>query len=183
MSRRQQRWMIGLVGWALLWGSLFPQRFAWALEANEPELRAAVIVGILRFTSWPERAPGDYRLCTLGAPLSEPVLLGLSGRALIGTHAIDVRVLDAGQVQRTPCEVVVMGSGMDARTAKALLEDANHHGVLTVCDGCGRHAQNSMVNLVRNGDRIGFEINTAITQSKGLLFSSALLELASRVKP
>jgi hypothetical protein len=175
--------MVGLVGWALLWGSLYPQRFALALEANEQELRAAVIVGILRFTSWPERVPGDYRLCTLGTPPSEAVLLGLSGRALIGAHAIDVRVLKADHVQGTPCEVVVMGIGLEARTAKALLEDANHHGMLTVCDGCGRHAEHSMVNLVRNSDRIGFEVNTAITQAQGLLFSSALLELASRVRP
>ncbi|MBI5041734.1 MAG: hypothetical protein HZB57_11215, partial [Gammaproteobacteria bacterium] len=67
-----------LVALALLCHLLLAAPVAWALEASEPELRAAVVVGILRFTSWPGTPSEGIRLCTLGAPGSEPVLLSLA---------------------------------------------------------------------------------------------------------
>ncbi|MBI5041419.1 MAG: YfiR family protein, partial [Gammaproteobacteria bacterium] len=102
---------------------------------------------------------------------------------VVGTRSLLPQVLDTNTALKTACDVIVVGPDLDKSTGKALLQGANHHGVLTICDECGRFAEHSIITLTRHNDRIGFEVDTGTAQANGLLFSSALLELALRVTP
>ncbi|MFN2310176.1 MAG: YfiR family protein [Gammaproteobacteria bacterium] len=180
-GRTGRGWVIALS--LLLGAGPFHAQAAETLVANEPELRAAIIIGILRFTAWQPPTAGDLRLCILGLPVSAPALLSLPEDTRIGTQALHTRAVDARAARMSECDIVVMGPGQDAASAKVTLQEANHQGVLTICDGCGHHAEYSMVTLTRHEGRIGFEIDTQIAQTNGLQFSSDLLELAVRVRP
>jgi uncharacterized protein DUF4154 len=137
-------------------------------QVDEARLKAAFVYNIVAFSSW-NAAPPDARLhvCTAtGGPL-DAELARLEGRQL-GQRRIDVRRgFGAG------CDVVVRG-------ARDLAPPASP-STLVICDGCALPDGSSAVSLLREDDRIRFEVDAAAATRAGIGFSSQLLRLARRV--
>lgn len=151
--------------------------------ADEDKLRAAIVLGIVRFTSWPEdvQKHKNLYLCTLGKPLSSKILVNVSGQHKYRNQPIIATVLEKKIFDASDCNVLVLGNGIKPKTLQKILPGSDAHAVLTICDGC-KKGIGSMVHLMRTDNRIGFKVNLELASEAGLNFRSALLEIASEVK-
>lgn len=164
--------------------SLLPAK-AWA-NPTEAELRAAVIVAIMRFTTWPTAgadtgAAPNLEVCLSGAPESADHLLRVSGQQKVAGRTLQVKNLP--DVDLASCQALVLGQKLSREALMALLQSADEHSILTVCDGCdiNRH-EGIIIHLTLRKQRVNFEVNLAKAKSKGLALDAQLLELASVVR-
>jgi hypothetical protein len=140
---------------------------------NESLVRAAVIFGILRFTSWPEnfKPAGEIELCAIGASASANAIASLKTIPSIGQTTISYL---GNPSSIFGCHALILGEGdqldLDG-TANALI----------ICDNCSPTIMTrSAVILRRNDNKIQFEINLDRVEENKLSLSSSLIELASR---
>lgn len=152
-----------------------------------PELRAAVIVAILRFTSWPsvvaESDTSYVRLCAVGEPHSSSYLLPASGVQKVAGHMLVVDEVQADEVATKPCNALVIGSKVNHREFSELLAQADAQSLLTICDGCrSANAAGTIIQLDLHKRRVKFEVNLARARASGVKLDAQLLELASVVR-
>jgi len=156
----------------------WPAPCSWALQAGESELRAAVVVGILRFTRWPEGSGRAHTVCLLGDPISAEDLLRVDGKSLPGGISLRVHRIGGDDPGVAHCDVVVLGPN----SPLGQVADTLHtNRVLTICDGCRIEGTHVMVRLLRHRDRIGFEVDVGEARRRQLQFSANLLDLALKV--
>ena len=151
--------------------------------ADEPKLRAAIVLGIIRYSSWPDDVDmsGQLNLCSIGAPQSEQILTQVNGQHKYHDLAIMVFPLSKSQPKLEKCHALIIGPALDNKSARYFIERNGSHGLLTICDGCQINRSTAMVTLVRRDKRIAFHVDLALSNSAGISFSSALLELALKV--
>lgn len=153
-----------------------------AAAPSEGELRAAVIVAIMRFTSWQavDAERSELNVCLAGSPLSEDVLLAVSGEQKVATRTLNVRAVD-GDV--SGCQVMVIGEDMNDDQYAQLIAQTAGRAVLTVCDGCRRGLGEDAIILLRlRQQRVSFEVNLVRARSDGVGLDAQLLELAAVVR-
>ena len=152
--------------------------------AEEPKLRAAIVLGIIRYSSWPDDVDmaGQLNLCSIGAPQSEQILTQVSGQHKYHDLSIMVYTHSISQLKPGKCNALIIGPALDTKSARYLMDKNISHGLLTICDGCQLNRSIAMVTLVRRSKRIAFDVDLAQSKSAGISFSSALLELALRVR-
>ncbi len=151
-----------------------------AISGSESDLRAAVIVGILRFSSQPKHEAGPYRLCLTGEPPSSGKLQGSAGLGMGNNRSLLVDVLEK---DRTPagCAAIVLGPGLDKLRQRAIVKQAAAAGSIVLCDDCVDDSL-AHASLQRKGDRILFSVDAALAREAQVSFSSQLLKLAVSVK-
>lgn len=152
-----------------------------------PELRAAVIVAILRFTSWPLAVPeaenSTVNVCAVGEPPSQPYLLPISGQQKVAGHTLMVQAIDSQQLDSGECAAVVIGAKLSRRDYERVLAQAATPGVLTICDDCRDFvADSTIIQLELFKQRVRFEVNLAKARASGVKLDAQLLELASAVR-
>lgn len=152
-----------------------------------PELRAAVIVAILRFTSWqtviPQTEISEVRLCTVGQPRSAPYLRLASGVQKVAGHVLVVDDLQLDDAVSSGCNVLVIGPQPVNADLAQILAQADTHSLLTICDGCrGGHSADTIIQLDLHKQRVKFEVNLAKARASGVMLDAQLLELASVVR-
>ena len=137
-------------------------------QVSEAELKAAFVYNFVLFTEWPEQAlqPGQaLTICAAGSAASQyDALRQLDGRMAAG-HALAVA---AGR--DPPCHVAVYRTGAGPGAVAP--------GTLTVCDGPPAACGDAMITLLREGDRVRFDVDAERARRGGLSFSSKLLRLA-----
>ena len=152
--------------------------------ADEPKLRAAIVLGIIRYSSWPDdvEMSEHLNLCSIGTPQSEQILTHVSGQHKYHDLAIMVYMVSNSKQNLENCHALIIGPALDSKSAQHLLDKNSSHGLLTICDGCQINSSTAMVTLVRRNKRIAFHVDLAKSKLAGLSFSSALLELALKVR-
>lgn len=132
---------------------------------GDASLRAAILFKLSSYVEWPEDVLGDtFCFSVLGDSALREHLSDLAkGKSLHGRPVT---------VTNTPGCPVLYSSGTGADPAL---------GVLTVGTNAGFARSGGMLELVRDGSRIGFEINTGRATAAGLKFSSKILKLAKAV--
>lgn len=148
---------------------------------NEEELRAQVILGILRFVQWEQGTrPQPLSLCILGKPDSADELLALDGQTL--WEGVTLQVVRRSVKQVDQCDVAVTGP-LKSKFFRLLTSRAEKHSVLTICDKCTRrNLSYSMLNIVKHDDKIRFRANITKVRKAGLRLDASLLELASEIE-
>lgn len=151
------------------------------------ELRAAVIVAILRFTSWqtvvPEAEDSFVRLCAVGEPRSLSFLLPASGVQKVGGHVLLVDTLEPAAVATGQCNALVLGPRLSGRASADMFSHADAGALLTICDGCrSDDAAETIIQLDLHKQRVRFEVNLAKARASGVRLDAQLLELASVVR-
>lgn len=153
-----------------------------AAAPSEGELRAAVIVAIMRFTSW-DAVPAEkpvLDVCLVGKPVSAAVLLDISGEQKVATRTLSVRSAHAGIDQ---CQALVIGEDINEDEYEQLIAHANGQSMLTVCDGCRRGlGEDAIIQLRLRQQRVSFEVNLARARSNNVALDAQLLELAALVR-
>lgn len=140
-------------------------------QVSEAELKAAFVYNFAAFTHWPQDVlpTGEpIAICAMADTRQAKALEQLSRRTVAG-RAVTVSATGAG-----PCHVLLYQPEAVAPGAGA--------GALTVCDGPAQVCRDAVITLVREGDRIRFEVNAAQARTRRLSLSSKLLRLARKVR-
>lgn len=177
---RVRAWLMA----AIVTCSSFVPVYGVEYSAVEGELRAAVTVGVLRFTSWTgNEAVNDttLKVCLVGSPISEPFLLPVNGTAQVGAkHLLVAKLGESGWEQ---CQAFVIGAKAKEATYSHLLEFAQSHHALTICDGCSAElAESTMITLLLEKQRVRFEVSLQRAHAAEIRLDASLLELASLVR-
>lgn len=153
-----------------------------ATTPTEGELRAAVIVAIMRFTSWEAVASEKTVLdvCLVGKPVSAAVLLSISGEQKVAARALNVRPV---QADTDNCQVMIIGEDIDDDEFEQLIARTDGRPILTVCDGCRRGlGEDAIIQLRLRQQRVSFEVNLVRARSNNVALDAQLLELAAVVR-
>lgn len=150
-------------------------------------VKAAFVLNIARFVSWPPEAfeSHDERLllCLYRSnPINQAVEM-IQGEMVAGRRVSITRVENLAE--SGSCHILLVAHdelksyGKETRpgSARPLLTIAD----LTGTDTSPRSGRDIMISLVRNDKRIGFEINLDKSRQAGLKMSSQLLKLATIV--
>ena len=142
-------------------------------QVSEAELKAAFVYNFALFTEWPPGTLADGQkllICTTRDERQLQALRRLQDKTVAG-HQIAVTA-STGEADR--CHVVLY--------ARALPADAAAKGALTVCDGPRYVCADAVITLLREGDRIRFDVDVTRAKARGLSLSSKLLRVARRVQ-
>jgi hypothetical protein len=153
-------------------------------KPSEYQVKATYLYNFGRFVKWPETVPagkGDsFSVCVLGQDPFGPILDStLAGEALDGKPVALRRITkpqDAGD-----CRILFISSA-EEKHLKEILTALDESGVLTVSDMPGFTRRGGMIQFVREGDRVRFEINLASAENARLILSSELLKVAAAVR-
>jgi len=151
--------------------------------ASREAFKAAMIYRLATFVAWPESALGDgsFVIGVLGASDVAGQLKELSGAQTIGGRPIEVRRID-GAAQLGGCVLVFVGQDRGGELEE-VLSRASGRSLLTVSDVEGFASRGGMIELVRDGRKLKFEVHRGAATDAGLRVSSRLLELAAAVYP
>lgn len=149
--------------------------------ATEDELKSALVFRIARFVEWPKgTVPADVLRVTVlgGGAFAETLEAMLDGQDL---HDRPIRVMRAeGLEALPPCEILVVAG--EPAPMEALREALGDAPVLTVGDAPGFARRGGMIGLVRDGPRMGLEVNRAAIAVHDLRVSTQLLRVATIVE-
>ena len=166
---------------ALLFGLLVASVPSPARAKLEHEVKAAYLFKFLSYVEWPLSALGDERapivIGVLGAEEVRAALQEVVSHREAQGHRIEVREVTP---EESPTATHVLFVGNSAATE--LPKVAGRPGVLLVTEFEGALEEGAMINLVRVGDRIRFEVAPETARRKGLHISSRVLALAHFVK-
>ena len=153
-------------------------------KPSEYQVEAAYLFNFGRFVEWPAKlAPaktGPFTICVLGQDPFGPALDKTVAGGMIGNQSVAARRIstphDSGD-----CQILYISSSEESRLNK-IIESLDKNPVLTVSDIPGFSQRRGMIEFVREGNRIRFEVNLTATQSAGLNLSSDLLKVATSVR-
>ncbi len=151
-----------------------------AIAELEQEVKAAYLFKFLTYVEWPPAALGDGAPLVIGVVGDDDVYVCLTkiafGREAQG-RAVVVRRLAVGQ---TPDGVHLLFVG---RAAAAQLRRLGRPvGIAVVSDAAGALERGAMINFLRIGDNVRFEVAPKVAEGRGLHISSRMLAVAERVK-
>lgn len=150
----------------------------------EYRLKAALLYNIIKFVEWPDSAFPDP---------AAPIVVVVLGRNPFG-DALDflrektvfgrpIAVRHAASVAEIPSCHVLYVSSSEREHAGRILARVRDAGVLTVSDIEGFAHRGGVVNFVRDGNRLAFEINAEAGRRERLKIDSKLLSLGQPVRP
>jgi hypothetical protein len=170
-------WCVGL-SIMLLWSCLAPGA-VWAEPPREARIKAVLILRLLKFVDWPvdsaPRVAESLQICTWGDSATEAALQSLQGQKI---REREVRVRKLGTPLDTrACHVLFVSEGVRDVTP-AQLYNSGSAAVLTISDMPDFNRRGGIINLVRQDNRIGFEIQLRYAREHGLQIGAPLLDLA-----
>jgi hypothetical protein len=136
-------------------------------QVDEATLKAAFVYNFALYTSWPGE-PRALTLCIAGTSSLAPALHALEGKP-VQSRELVVRDLETS-ASSTGCNILVLDAEAPA---------SQEPGVLTICD-CADHegVRGTVIALVREGDRLRFDVDLGAANASKLSLSSKLLRLA-----
>lgn len=150
-------------------------------KPTEYEVKAAYLYNFGKFARWPADAPsaGTFNICILGR---DP--LGTTLDSMVKNESIDGKPVKIARLSApedaTACRIVFVSDSEDRRLA-AVLQVLGKAPVLTVSDMPQFTSRGGMIQFVREGERVRFEVNLEAAAPQKLTFSSELLRVAARV--
>jgi len=174
-----------LAGWALLSASLLVT-VASAVEDEQrvEQVKAAFIVNIARFVTWPEDEgllqPGRHLLCLYRGTFFDDAMNPLQDAKLSGQR---LQVIEIQRMDQSDACTILFLSNDELASFQGELPMDWQRPLLTILDRTdkvetdGLSRRGVMVSMVRDGTRIALEVDLAQTRKAGLAMSSHLLKL------
>lgn len=138
-------------------------------QVDEHALKAAFVYNIAAFAQSAHVRASTLTICTQTDAALAAAIATLAGRDLAGRRVTVARVASAPAAD---CDVLVHAA--DTPVAAALT-------ALVICDACALPNGVSTVALVREGNKIRFDVDASRARANGITLSSQLLRLARRV--
>lgn len=153
-------------------------------QAPEYALKAAFLFNFAKFVEWPgdvfPGATSPIVICVLGEDPFGDALSSLRGKTANGRPIAIRYAATLGELER--CHLLFVSASEKANLPK-ILHTTKGWRTLTVGDMNGFLQSGGIINMVKEEDRIGIEINLEAAQRSHLKISSKLLALAKIVKP
>jgi hypothetical protein len=150
---------------------------------NEYQVKAAYLYNFAKFVEWPEGSFHDslspIKICVLGVDPFGKSLDDLRHKS-VGNRKLDIARLQQSD-QAKACHVLFV-SEAEKENMSAILRAVQKKSILTVGETKGFIRAGGIINLIRTGDKVNFEINRDAADRSGLKISSQLLKLATIVK-
>jgi hypothetical protein len=157
--------------WLLLVGCPFVQA-----QVRESQLRAGVVIGVLRYASWTTPlTSGVINICSLGQAPGFKELAQSRSKITISDKELIFRPLD-NISNNEGCAVIIVGAEVDNKK----LAMVKQLPVLSICDTCDYPDQHAIALFMSN-QRIRFTVDRTLAKQAGVQFSAAMLELAAKV--
>jgi hypothetical protein len=149
--------------------------------ADEETLKIGYLFKIPQFVDWPNEAAAEsgqpFRICVVSGEEINAIAASL-GKKQIKQRAIVVT--DARRIASLEdCKVLYLGSSEGWRV-QSILAQIKGHAVLTVSDAQDFAPQGGVIGLVKQDDRLKFEINLAAANQAGLRIAAQLAQLATK---
>lgn len=147
-------------------------------------IKAAFVLNIARFVTWPSDAMGEHRtaihLCIYRNNTYGNALEGIRGQS-IRQYRLEIRTIQHFTDQ-DDCEILLI-PGTELEHFSNEVSGELDRPILTIADmthssDSGQARKGILVSLVRQGNRIGFEIDPSRVKAVSLYMSSELLKLA-----
>lgn len=146
----------------------------------EYKLKAALIYKLTRFVEWPmtigSKPRNSFGICLLGRDDFGSELDVLENRMVDHRPIFIHRFNQSGSIGMQ-CQLVFI-SGSKQAFLGPILDSFGKQPILTIGDSAGFAEKGGMIQLTRDGKRIGFNINLQRTNDSGLRIAAPLLELA-----
>jgi hypothetical protein len=171
-----------ILGLSLVWLLAVGGGRAQESPPTEYQLKAAFLLNFAKFVEWPSAAFADS---------TSPIVLGILGENPFGDvlertirdKTINNRPLVVkgfrSSAEATNCHILFISTSEKARLPE-ILAGLRGASMLTVGETDRFTESGGMINFVRQGNKIRFQINEVAAKGVGLKISSKLLSLAAR---
>ena len=148
---------------------------------TESAVKVGFIYNFTKFIQWPASTSmyATFNLCVVGDNRLEDALQALEGK-MVGIKPIKLH-LNLSVEKLNVCQMLFVAED-DTGAISVLLKKADSMPIVAVSDSPDFISRGGMIGLVRDGTRLGFEVNLAPARRAGVQVSSQLLKLAKRVK-
>ncbi len=148
----------------------------------ESAVKAAFVLRFAGYVEWPqaEAAADPLRIAVLGDPAIAAHLEGLAADRIIAGRVVQVRRVSSVAAAKD-AQVLVMGASRP-RPLDALLRPLAGSSVLVVTDEEDALQAGSVINFLREENRLRFEVSLPAARRMGLRISSELLSVAAGVQ-
>lgn len=158
------------------------QTFAQQFHPTESQVEAAYLYNFGKFVTWPsDRLAGaeTFKICILGKDPFGVALDSIVSGESIGGKQIKVQRLAAVQQAQT-CMILFLASS-EENQLPAILAAARNFSLLTISDINHFAERGGDIGLIREQDRVRFEVNRTAAEEDHLALSSELLKIAVKV--
>ena len=168
------------VAWFFVAQMFLAQSAAQATAPTQHEVEAAYLYNFAKFVTWPPTAKSDVlNVCILGEdPFGATLDQIVDGEQIDGRHLAVRRLADEQTVQQ--CALLFIGDSESSHLDRDLSVVANRP-ILTVSDIPGFMQDGGTIEFVLQEDRVRFEVNLNAARKCGIVLSSQLLKVATKV--
>jgi hypothetical protein len=148
---------------------------------KEQAVKAGFIYNFSKFIVWPSNASADsnFNLCIIGDDKLDGSLEALYGKLVDDKPLVLKRNVQLDELQH--CQMAFLAKD-SKENMQVVLEKFRALPVVTVSDSPDFISKGGMIGLIRDGNRVGFEVDLTPVNVAGLRISAQLLKLAKRVK-
>lgn len=167
------------------WAIIFLSLFGFNLEAQpsqEYQIKAAYLYNFSQFVTWPNDKIDEHEhflLCVIGKDHFGINLDALTKMKVDDKNLIVKRY--SNQIDLQQCQILFI-SDSEEKNLDSILQHLSDQSVLTVSDIENFIQKGGMLGFAAVGKKLSFEANLLKLQDADLKISSALLEIAIRVK-
>ena len=178
------RIILALVCFAVAWlfaAPMFPaQSAAQTVAPTQDDIEAAYLYNFAKFVTWPPRAKSDVlNVCILGKdPFGNTLDHIVAGETIDNGHLAVLRLANEQSVQ--DCAILFIGESESSHLERDLAAVAQLP-ILTVSDIPGFMESGGTIQFVLQENRVRFEVNLNAARKCGIVLSSQLLKVATRV--
>lgn len=159
----------------------FPS-FAQDFHPTQSQVEAAYLYNFGKFVTWPADRLSNaetFQICILGRdPFGSALDSIVAGETIRGKKIALQRLTTIQQAQS--CMILYV-SPSEERQMPAILAAAQSFSILTVSDLEHFAEHGGTIGLVREQDRVRFEVNRAAAEQDHLILSSELLKVAVKI--
>ena len=151
----------------------------------EDEVKAVFLLNFAKYVSWPpatlnNQSSAPIRICVAAAAeFVDIVKSAIAGESVDG-HPL-VALTPATIDDARGCHVLYVAKP-DLAKMRPILEALRTTPILTIVDGASEKDDGSVIVLVRDQNRVRFDVSRSAAAAKGLAISSKLLRVARRVE-
>ncbi|MFI5071568.1 MAG: YfiR family protein, partial [Terriglobales bacterium] len=156
--------------------------FAQQSHPTDSQVKAAYLYNFGKFVTWPGANAGNgasFEICVLGRDPFGVILDSTVAGGNIEDKQVTAKKISSLQ-ESDHCRIVFISSSEQTRL-KPILAAAKAGGTLTVSDIPHFADKGGMIEFVPQENKIRFEVNLPATEEAGLILSSELLKVATRV--
>lgn len=151
-------------------------------DYSETKIKAAYVYNFLNFIEWPNEAPSILNICVYGSNKKYvSAFNAMPAKTKTGAY-LKVQYLDGNNKLLTldTCQVIFITAEATTNTKKILKHVKNNHS-LTFSESDKFIEQGGMINFLRRGSKVRFEINVGACKQAELTVSSKILRIAERL--